>query len=664
MTVAMLMNNTFRAAKRQWEGRRQRKLTPLPLNILPQVPSDIEIAVAQTPKPVADIAREIGVQDDEIESYGKYKAKIELSVLERLQDRKDGKYIVVAGITPTPLGEGKSTTTIGLVQALGAHLQKTAIACVRQPSQGPTFGVKGGAAGGGYSQVIPMTEFNLHLTGDIHAVTAANNLLAAAIDARMFHESTQSDKALFNRLCPPKKGVRSFAKPMLKRLEKLGITKTNPADLTEEEAARFARLDIDPATITWNRVLDVNDRYLRKVTVGQAPTEKGFSRETAFDIAVASEVMAVLALATDVADMRERLGRMVVASSKNGDPITAEDIGCAGAMAVLMKDAIKPTLMQTLEGTPVFVHAGPFANIAHGNSSIIADRIALKLAGIEEGDSEDRNGYVVTEAGFGADIGMEKFCNIKTRISGLRPNAVVLVATIRALKMHGGGPIVSPGKPLDPVYSTENLELLEKGCANLGKHIENAKKFGLKVVVAINKFVFDTEAEMKLVQDFALQAGADYAVPANHWAKGGEGAVELAQAVVDACKDESQFKFLYDVEKPLEEKMAIIAKEMYGADGVELSAEAKAEVERYERQGYSNLPICMAKTALSLSDDPSRKGVPTGFTLPIRNVRLSAGASFVYPLVGDMSTMPGLTTRPGFYDIDLDPETGDILGLF
>ncbi|CAK9780867.1 putative folic acid and derivative metabolism-related protein [Cutaneotrichosporon oleaginosum] len=664
MTVAMLMNNTFRAARRQWESSRQRKLTPLPLNILPQVPSDIEIAVAQTPKPVADIAREIGVHDDEIESYGKYKAKIELSVLERLQERKDGKYIVVAGITPTPLGEGKSTTTIGLAQALGAHLQKTAIACVRQPSQGPTFGVKGGAAGGGYSQVIPMTEFNLHLTGDIHAVTAANNLLAAAIDARMFHESTQTDKALFNRLCPPKKGVRSFAKPMLKRLEKLGINKTNPADLTEEEAARFARLDIDPATITWNRVLDVNDRYLRKITVGQAPTEKGFTRETAFDIAVASEVMAVLALATDVADMRERLGRMVVASSKKGEPITAEDIGCAGAMAVLMKDAIKPTLMQTLEGTPVFVHAGPFANIAHGNSSIIADRIALKLAGIEEGDAEDRNGYVITEAGFGADIGMEKFCNIKTRVSGLRPNAVVLVATIRALKMHGGGPTVSPGKPLDPVYSTENLELLQKGCANLGKHIENAKKFGLKVVVAINKFVFDTEAEMKLVQDFALQAGADYAVPANHWAKGGEGAVELAQAVVEACKDESQFKFLYDVNLPLEEKMSIIAREMYGADGVELSPEAKAEVERYERQGYAHLPICMAKTALSLSDDPSRKGVPTGFTLPIRNVRLSAGASFVYPLVGDMSTMPGLTTRPGFYDIDLDPETGDILGLF
>lgn len=664
MTVAMLMNNTFLAAKRQWEHNRERKLTPLPLNILEKVPADIEIAVAQTPKPVAEIAKEIGVQADELESYGKYKAKIELALLERLAHRKDGKYIVVAGITPTPLGEGKSTTTIGLAQALGAHLGKQAIACVRQPSQGPTFGVKGGAAGGGYSQVIPMTEFNLHLTGDIHAVTAANNLLAAALDARMFHESTQSDKGLFNRLCPPKKGVRTFAKPMLKRLEKLGITKTDPSELTEEEAARFARLDIDPATITWNRVLDTNDRYLRKITVGQAPTEKGFSRETQFDIAVASEVMAVLALSKDVADMRERLGRMVVATSKKGDAITAEDIGCAGAMAVLMKDAIKPTLMQTLEGTPVFVHAGPFANIAHGNSSIIADRIALKLAGTEEGDSADRAGYVITEAGFGADIGMEKFCNIKTRVSGLSPNAVVLVATIRALKMHGGGPAVSPGKPLDAVYTEESLELLEKGCANLGKHIENAKKFGLKVVVAINKFMHDTDAEMALVQKYALEQGADYAVPANHWAKGGAGAVDLANAVIEACKDESQFKFLYDTELPLEDKMAIIAREMYGADGVELSPEAKAEVARYTAQGYGNLPICMAKTALSLSDDPSKKGVPTGFTLPIRNVRLSAGASFVYPLVGDMSTMPGLTTRPGFYDIDLDPETGDIVGLF
>ena len=488
MTVAMLMSNTFDAAKQAWQRRRDRRFTPLPLDIQAKVPSDIAIASAQTPKPILTVAKELGLQADEVESYGKYKAKVELSVLDRLRNRQDGKYIVVAGITPTPLGEGKSTTTIGLAQALSAHLHKTAIACVRQPSQGPTFGVKGGAAGGGYSQVIPMTEFNLHLTGDIHAVTAANNLLAAAIDARMFHEATQKDKALFDRLCPAKKGVRTFAKPMLARLKKLGIHHTNPNDLTEEERSRFARLDIDPATLTWNRVLDVNDRYLRGITVGKGPAEKGLTRETAFDIAVASEVMAVLALSKDVADMRQRLGRMVVATSKSGDPVTAEDIGCAGAMAVLMKDAIKPTLMQTLEGTPVFVHAGPFANIAHGNSSIIADRIALKLAGIEEGDEESRTGYVVTEAGFGADIGMEKFCNIKTRVSGLMPNAVVLVATIRALKMHGGGPAVTPGKPLDAVYTEENLELLEKGCANLGKHIENSKKFGLKVVVAINRF--------------------------------------------------------------------------------------------------------------------------------------------------------------------------------
>lgn len=660
MTVAMLMNNTFEAAKRQWSSRRAKQLIPLPLEIKEKVPSDIEIAVAQTPKPVAEIAEEIGVHPDEVESYGRYKAKIELSVLDRLKDRKDGKYIVVAGITPTPLGEGKSTTTIGLAQALGAHLHKTAIACVRQPSQGPTFGIKGGAAGGGYSQVIPMTEFNLHLTGDIHAITAANNLLAAAIDARMFHEATQTDKGLFNRLCPPKKGVRTFSKPMIARLHKLGINKTNPSDLTEEEAARFARLDIDPATLTWNRVLDTNDRYLRQITVGQAPTEKGLERKTAFDIAVASECMAVLALSKDLADMRARLGRMVVASSKAGEPITAEDIGCAGAMAVLMKDAIKPTIMQTLEGTPVFVHAGPFANIAHGNSSIIADRIALKLAGVEEGDDESRNGYVITEAGFGADIGMEKFCNIKTRVSGLKPSAVVLVATIRALKMHGGGPAVTPGKPLDQVYVEENLELLEKGCANLGKHIENAKKFGLKVVVAINKFSNDTAAEMALVQEYALKVGADYAVPADHWARGGAGAVDLANAVIEACATPSTFDFLYDLNQPLTKKIEIIAKEMYGADGISLSAEAQAEIDRYEKQGYGGLPICMAKTALSLSDDPSKKGVPTGFTLPIRNVRLSAGASFVYPLVGDMSTMPGLTTRPGFYDIDLNPDTGDI----
>jgi methylenetetrahydrofolate dehydrogenase (NADP+)/methenyltetrahydrofolate cyclohydrolase/formyltetrahydrofolate synthetase len=392
----------------------------------------------------------------------------------------------MSSITPTPLGEGKSTTTIGLVQALGAHLNKVAFACVRQPSQGPTFGIKGGAAGGGYSQVIPMDEFNLHLTGDIHAVTAANNLLAAAIDARMFHEATQTDKALFNRLCPAKKGVRTFAPVMLKRLQKLGINKENPQDLDIDEIRRFARLDIDPETITWQRVVDVNDRFLRKITIGQAPTEKGQERSTGYDIAVASEVMAILALATDLKDMRDRLGRMVVASSKAGDPVTADDIGIGGALTVLMKDAIKPNLMQTLEGTPVLVHAGPFANIAHGNSSVIADKIALKLAGTD-GPEMDA-GYVVTEAGFGADMGMEKFFDIKCRVSGLIPDAVVLVATVRALKMHGGAPEVVAGKPLPDAYTEENLEFLEKGCANLMKHIENAKKFGVSVVVAINKF--------------------------------------------------------------------------------------------------------------------------------------------------------------------------------
>ena len=429
--------------------------------------------------------------------YGKYKAKVSLSILDRLKHRADGNYVVVTGITPTPLGEGKSITTIGLCQSLGAHLKKKTIACVRQPSQGPTFGIKGGAAGGGYSQVLPMDEFNLHLTGDIHAVTAANNLLAAALDARMFHESTQSDKALFDRLVPAKKGVRTFSPIMFTRLEKLGITKTNPDDLTDEEKAKFARLDIDPETITWQRGLDTNDRFLRKITVGQGDQEKGHSRLTGFDISVASEVMAVLALTTDLQDMRKRydltethenrLGNMVVASDRSGNPVTANDLGVAGALTVLMKDAIKPNLMQTLEGTPVFVHAGPFANIAHGNSSILADRIALKLAGYTPG-FDDEPGFVVTEAGFGADIGMEKFFDIKCRYSGLVPNAVVLVATIRALKMHGGGPEVVAGKPLPDTYTQENLELLKTGCANMQKHIQNALKFGIPVVVSINRF--------------------------------------------------------------------------------------------------------------------------------------------------------------------------------
>ncbi|KAF9500864.1 FTHFS-domain-containing protein [Pleurotus eryngii] len=664
MTVAMLMENTFKAAQRQWESSRNRVLKPLKLNILEKVPSDIDIAMAQTPKPVTQLANELGLLPDEVESYGKYKAKIELSVLDRLAHRKDGKYIIVAGITPTPLGEGKSTTTIGLAQALGAELGRPAFACVRQPSQGPTFGIKGGAAGGGYSQVIPMDEFNLHLTGDIHAVTAANNLLAAALDARIYHEATQSDKALYSRLVPTKKGKREFAPLMFKRLKKLGIDKTNPNDLTPEEITRFARLDVDLDTITWNRVLDTNDRFLRKIIIGKNSTEQPHERETGFDIAVASECMAVLALATSLQDMQERLGAMVVATSKSGEPITADDVGVTGALAVLMKDAIKPNLMQTLQGTPVFVHAGPFANIAHGNSSILADRVALKLAGTEEGDSPDRVGYVLTEGGFGADMGMEKFCNIKCRVSGLSPDAVVIVATTRALKMHGGGPDVSPGKPLHETYTKEDLVTLKEGCKNLAKHIQNSRKFGVKVIIAINQFSSDTPAELALIREEALAAGADAAVVSNHWAEGGAGARALAEAVVATCEDTSDFKFLYDLDLPIEEKISIICKEIYGADGIDLSELAQKQIATYTRQGYGGLPICMAKTQYSLSHDPKLKGVPTGFTVPIRAVRLTAGAGFLYPLLGDMQTMPGLGTRPGFWEVGLDPDTGRVVGLF
>ncbi|GAA5931159.1 hypothetical protein JCM3775_004949 [Rhodotorula graminis] len=662
MTVAMLMENTVLSAQRLLEKSQQRLVKPLKLVCKPDVPSDIEIAKSQVPKPIDVLAAEIGIPGQDLELYGRNKAKVKLDVLDHLRHRRDGKYIVVAGITPTPLGEGKSTTTIGLAQALGAHLGKAAYACVRQPSQGPTFGIKGGAAGGGYSQVIPMDEFNLHLTGDIHATTAANNLLAAAISARFFHESTQSDKALFNRLCPPKKGVRTFAPIMFKRLDKLGITKTNPDDLTDEEKAKFARLDIDPEKISWHRVVDTNDRYLRKIETGLGPAEQGKTLETGFDIAVASECMAVLALATSLADMRDRLGRMVIGESRAGVPITCDDIGCTGSLAILMKDAIKPNLMQTLEGTPVFVHAGPFANIAHGNSSILADKIALKLAGIEEGESDDKNGYVVTEAGFGADIGMEKFVNIKCRASGLVPNAVVLVATVRALKMHGGGPEVTPGKPLPEVYLTENLDILREGCSNLKRHIENAKKVGINVIVAVNRFTADTDAEIQLVQDEALKAGADAAVPCNHWAEGGLGALELGEAVIKACQEPNPFKFLYDVDQPIKAKIETIAREFYGAANVAFSELAESQIAGFEAQGFGNLPICMAKTHLSFSDDPSAKGAPTGFTTTIREVKMAAGAGFVYPLVGSMSTMPGLSTRPGFFDHQL-LDDGEIIGL-
>jgi formyltetrahydrofolate synthetase len=625
-------------------------------SILARVPSDIEIAQAATPIPIDKIAAEIGIQPDEFELYGKNKAKVHLSVRERLKNVPNGNYVVVTAITPTPLGEGKTTTTVGLSQALGAHLGKKVFTCVRQPSQGPTFGIKGGAAGGGYSQIIPMEEFNLHLTGDIHAITAANNLMAAAVDTRWFHEKSQNAETLFERLCPPAKdGGRRFSPVMLRRLKKLGINKTNPNDLTPEERARFARLDIDPNTITWRRVTDTNDRMLRQITIGQGPEEKGATRVTGYDISVASEIMAILALTTSLADMRERLGRMVFGTSTSGEALTADDIGVSGALTVLMKDAIYPNLMQTLEGTPAFVHAGPFANIAHGNSSIVADQIALKLVGPD--------GYVVTESGFGADIGMEKFFNIKCRYSGLVPNCVVMVATIRALKMHGGGPKVVAGQPLNHAYVEENLELLEKGCANLVKMIQNAKRFGIPIVVGVNRFQTDTPAEVELVRKKAIEAGAHDAVMSNHWAEGGAGAVALGKAVIDACSKSSKFQFLYPLDIPIKQKIETIVRDMYGGSGVEYLPEAEKKIELYTRLGFDKLPICMAKTHLSLSHDPNLKGAPTGFTVPVRDVRASVGAGFLYPLLGTMSTMPGLSTRPGYYEIDIDLETGRVIGL-
>ncbi|KAL8214288.1 hypothetical protein R6Q57_003737 [Mikania cordata] len=626
------------------------------LRVLSPVPTDIDIANSVEPQHISVIARKLNLNPNHYDLYGKYKAKVLLPVIDELKGTKDGFYVVVGGITPTPLGEGKSTTTVGLCQALGAFLDKEVVTTLRQPSQGPTFGIKGGAAGGGYSQVIPMDEFNLHLTGDIHAITAANNLLAAAIDTRMFHESTQSDNALFNRLCAPnKKGYQRFNDVMYKRLKKLGITKVKPEDLTLEEVKRFARLDIDPETITWRRVMDVSDRFLRKITVGQGLDEKGMARETGFDISVASEIMAVLALTTSLADMRHRLGKMVIGNSRDGEPVTADDLGVGGALSVLMKDAINPTLMQTLEGTPVFVHAGPFANIAHGSSSIIADKIALKLVG--------PGGFVVTEAGFGSDIGIEKFMNIKCRYSGLRPQCAIIVATIRALKMHGGGPPVIAGKPLDPVYVTENVALVEAGCTNLARHIRCTKAYGVNVVVAVNEFSTDTDAEIAAVRSAALAAGAYDAVLCTHHAHGGKGAINLGIAVQKACESATgSFNFLYPLDASIEDKIEAIATS-YGACGVEYSKQAKKQIKMYTKQGFSGLPICMAKTQYSFSDNPAAKGAPTGFVLPIRDVRASIGAGFIYPLVGTMSTMPGLPTRPCFYDIDLDTATGKVKGL-
>jgi methylenetetrahydrofolate dehydrogenase (NADP+)/methenyltetrahydrofolate cyclohydrolase/formyltetrahydrofolate synthetase len=574
--------------------------------------TDLSIARSVTPKPILQIAAGLGLRPDELWQYGTTKAKVLSSSLAARAGVANGKYIDVTAITPTPLGEGKTTTTVGLLQGL-AKCRQQAMACIRQPSQGPTFGIKGGAAGGGRAQVIPMEEFNLHLTGDMHAIMAAHNLIAAALDARLMHERDFSDAGW--------------------------------------SARGLERLDIDPEAITWRRVLDVNDRALRTIRCGLGGKGDGFPRDSGFDITAASELMACLALADDLKDLRARIGRMVLGYRKDGKPFTAEDLGVAGAATVLMKDTVHPTLLQTLEGQGVFVHAGPFANIAHGNSSIIADRIALKLAD-----------YVVTESGFGADIGMEKFFDIKCRASGLVPDAVVLVATVRSLKMHGGGPTVSAGKPLPPEYASENLTLLENGCANVIRHIQIARAFGVPVVVAVNKFPTDTAAELNVVRRLTSASGAHASVVADHWERGGDGAVELAEAVMDACAAPSEFRFLYPLEQRLEEKIETIATRIYGADGIVLSPEAKAHLDRYEELGYGHFPICMAKTPLSISHDPTWKGVPSGYELPIGEVRANVGAGFISPLCGAIRTMPGLPARPAFMDIDLDEE-GQIVGL-
>ncbi len=572
---------------------------------------DLEIARSVTPRPIGDVAAELGLRVDELILFGDTKAKVRLSAFTERVDRPNGVYVDVTAITPTPLGEGKTTTTLGLVEGL-ARRGLRAVACIRQPSQGPTFGIKGGAAGGGRAQVVPMEDFNLHLTGDFHAVTAAHNLIAAALDARLMHERDFSDAGWAAR------GLR--------------------------------RLHIDADKIVWRRVLDTCDRALRNVIIGRGGRGDGVPRESGFEITAASELMACLALADDLVDLRRRIGRIVVAYNMDGEPVTTQDLGVAGAATALLRDAIHPTLVQTLEGQGVFVHAGPFANIAHGNSSIIADRIALKLADV-----------VVTESGFGADIGLEKFCDIKCRASGLAPDVVVLVATVRALKMHGGGPRVSPGKPLPEPYMREALDLLEAGLCNLMRHIEIARSFGVPVVVAVNRFPQDSTRELDRLRRAAAGSGA-VAVVAEHWARGGEGALDLADAVREAAAGPKAFRFLYPLEMPLREKIETIARQIYGAGGLSYSDVAERDLERCERLGLGRLPVCMAKTHLSLSHDPDLKGAPTGFTLPVREVRVSAGAGFVYPLCGDMQTMPGLPVRPAFMGIDLDA-AGEIEGL-
>ncbi|MFQ3647280.1 MAG: formate--tetrahydrofolate ligase [Anaerolinea sp.] len=565
------------------------------------IPSDLEIAQSARLLPIRVIAEQLGLDpEDDLEPYGRYIAKIRLEALQRLSDRPLAKYVDVTAITPTPLGEGKSTTLVGLGQAM-QRIGKRAVVTIRQPSQGPTFGIKGGAAGGGYSQIVPMENFNLHLTGDIHAIGAAHNLIAAMIDAHLFHGNA---------------------------------------------------LNLDAHNIPWRRVVDVNDRALRNVIVGLGKREDGIPRQTGFDITVASEIMAALSLTTSLADLRQRIGRMVVAYTRDKQPITAEDLQAAGAATVLLRDAIMPNLMQTLENTPAIVHCGPFANIAHGNSSVIADLIAARTAD-----------YVLTESGFGADIGAEKFFNIKCRASGMRPDAAVLVVTIRALKAHTGKYRIVPGKPLDPQLANENVADVEAGAANMIRHIENLRKFGVTPVVAINAFHTDTAAEIAAVERIAQAAGAYGVALAEHWQKGGAGATALAELVVSACATPNEFRYLYELEQPIKAKIERIATEIYRAAGVDYTPLAERQIRQFEADGLGDLPICMAKTHLSFSADPKLVGAPEGFRLPITEVRAMAGAGFIYPLCGDIRTMPGLGEAPAAQRVDLD-EHGRIVGLF
>ena len=561
-------------------------------------PTDLEIAQAAQLAPLGVIADQLTLQADEIEPYGRHVAKIDLSAIDRLEHNARAKYVVVTAITPTPLGEGKTTTAVGLGQAM-KHIGKRGVLSLRQPSMGPTFGIKGGAAGGGYSQVVPMELLNLHLTGDFHAVTAAHNMLAAMLDNHL-HQGN-----------------------------KLGLSLKN---------------------ITWRRVLDVNDRSLRNVVIGMGGKDDGVVRQTGFDITAASEVMAILALSTSLEDMRARLGRIVVGYTEDDRAVTADDLDAGGAMAVIMRDALKPNLMQTLENTPVLIHAGPFGNIAHGNSSIIADLIGIRAAD-----------YLITEAGFGADMGAERFFNIKCRASGLRPDAAVLVATVRALKAHSGRYLIVAGKPLPPELLEENPDDVREGAANLIQQIENVKVHGVSPVVAINAFPSDHESEHRAIAEIAKALGARVAV-CTHFSDGGKGATDLARAVVEACDEPSNFRFLYPDDASLRSKIETVGKTIYGAGEVEYTAEASRQIDLYEANGFGSLPVCIAKTHLSISTDPKLRGAPKGHTITVREVRASVGAGFVYPICGDMRTMPGLGASPAASRIDLT-EDGRIVGL-